>query len=233
MPVLTAENARNSRKRAGTTSRYKGVLFRQGEGPMGRLSSGVDYKCIALGHYETEEAAARSGPTRLLATSSRNWRGHELPGTEALSPDEIRERRQPIRRGQSSVVKSRSGYRGVTWHAKCRLWQARIHADGRTRSLGYHKTPEDAARAYDQGGPLSLRRGRQDQFRLKRCRQRSAHADASVRFEPLPSPSVTRLSPHTSLQWAEPREGVASGRARLGPAPAPAAPLVPRLPPKP
>jgi hypothetical protein len=127
---------------------YKGVSFVKGRGRWAAFIR-VDYKSIGLGHYEAEEEAARvyDAAARYYF---KEFARTNFPGTEALSPDEIRERRQPIRRGQSSVVKSGSGYRGVTWHAKCGLWQARIHVDGRTRSLGYHKTPEDAARAYDQ-----------------------------------------------------------------------------------
>jgi hypothetical protein len=45
--------------------------------------------------------------------------------------------------------KSRSKYaKGVTIHKPSGLFQARIYKDGRCRCLGYHKTPEEAHRAY-------------------------------------------------------------------------------------
>lgn len=44
-----------------------------------------------------------------------------------------------------------SGYTGVTWAPKVRLWRARCHANGKTVDFGYHKTPEDAYKAYLRG----------------------------------------------------------------------------------
>lgn len=44
---------------------------------------------------------------------------------------------------------NKHGFRGVYLHRKSGLWQSQITAKGRKISLGYHKTPEDAARAYD------------------------------------------------------------------------------------
>lgn len=40
-----------------------------------------------------------------------------------------------------------SGVRGVTWHAGTKKWQARMQVDGRTVSLGYYTTIEEAAEA--------------------------------------------------------------------------------------
>lgn len=41
-----------------------------------------------------------------------------------------------------------SGFKGVTWHAKCKKWRAAIRVDGVDHSLGLHHTPELASRAY-------------------------------------------------------------------------------------
>ena len=41
-----------------------------------------------------------------------------------------------------------SGYQGVRLHRRCGLWQARIQADGQSRSLGYYPTAEIAHAAY-------------------------------------------------------------------------------------
>ncbi|MGN6564386.1 MAG: HNH endonuclease [Thermomicrobiales bacterium] len=43
---------------------------------------------------------------------------------------------------------NRSGYKGVSWHARDRLWHARIMIDGRLISVGYFKNLDDAAAAY-------------------------------------------------------------------------------------
>lgn len=40
-----------------------------------------------------------------------------------------------------------SGVRGVSWHASTRKWVARISEGGRTRTLGYYDTIDEAAEA--------------------------------------------------------------------------------------
>lgn len=42
-----------------------------------------------------------------------------------------------------------NAYKGVTFHKKTQKWQAQIRHQNRTHYLGLHRTPEDAARAYD------------------------------------------------------------------------------------
>jgi hypothetical protein len=42
------------------------------------------------------------------------------------------------------------GFKGVDLHKVSGKWRARIACRGRTYSLGYHATPEEAARAYDR-----------------------------------------------------------------------------------
>lgn len=42
-----------------------------------------------------------------------------------------------------------SGFKGVSWRPDVRRWIAYIQADGSRRHLGYHKSVENAARAYD------------------------------------------------------------------------------------
>lgn len=42
-----------------------------------------------------------------------------------------------------------SGFKGVSWHAAGRRWNARIGLNGKTHSLGHFLTREEAARAYD------------------------------------------------------------------------------------
>lgn len=49
------------------------------------------------------------------------------------------------RRGKDNT----SGYKGVHWCRRRRLWRARIKHGRRPVCLGFYKTPEEAARAYD------------------------------------------------------------------------------------
>lgn len=45
---------------------------------------------------------------------------------------------------------SASGLKGVVYHPETKKWRARIFLDGKTYSLGLHRTPEDAHRAYTE-----------------------------------------------------------------------------------
>lgn len=47
------------------------------------------------------------------------------------------------------VVRSASGYKGVSWHAKVGKWIAGIKVNQKRINLGYFDNPQDAARAYD------------------------------------------------------------------------------------
>jgi hypothetical protein len=61
---------------------------------------------------------------------------------EATAGENGRNRRRP--------VVNTSGFKGVTWCKRTRKWSGQIRAGGnRNRFLGYHDTPEAAARAYD------------------------------------------------------------------------------------
>ena len=51
----------------------------------------------------------------------------------------------------SSKTKAISGCRGAYFHSKTKKWQAKIMLDGKTKSLGYYKTPEEAHQAYIDG----------------------------------------------------------------------------------
>lgn len=43
-----------------------------------------------------------------------------------------------------------SGYKGVYWHKTTKRWHARIHVNGRTKSLGYFHTAAAGGAAYDR-----------------------------------------------------------------------------------
>jgi len=53
-------------------------------------------------------------------------------------------------RPKSPRTKSRSKYKGLTWHKRKGKWHVRIRFKGHTESLGYFDNETDAAAAYDQ-----------------------------------------------------------------------------------
>lgn len=48
------------------------------------------------------------------------------------------------------VVRSKSGFRGVTFHRGAGKWQAQTKVLGKNKHLGLYETKEDAAVAYDE-----------------------------------------------------------------------------------
>ncbi len=42
-----------------------------------------------------------------------------------------------------------SGFRGVCFYPPCGTWQARISISNKSKTLGFRRTPEEAARLYD------------------------------------------------------------------------------------
>ena len=51
-------------------------------------------------------------------------------------------------RNRGQQANNKSGFKGVSWAARERKWNARIMAQGQYRSLGYFDTAEQAAEAY-------------------------------------------------------------------------------------
>lgn len=51
----------------------------------------------------------------------------------------------------STKTKAISGFKGAYFHPKAKNWQAKIMLNGKTKSLGYYKTPEEAHEAYIDG----------------------------------------------------------------------------------
>jgi hypothetical protein len=47
-----------------------------------------------------------------------------------------------------------SGYKGVSWSAYHRRWHAQIRTNNIQTHLGYFDTPEEAAKAYDEGAQI-------------------------------------------------------------------------------
>ena len=56
--------------------------------------------------------------------------------------------RSENRRNSCRPTTNTSGYKGVTWYAPTKRWQARCTVAGTRHSLGYFETPEAAGEAY-------------------------------------------------------------------------------------
>lgn len=67
-----------------------------------------------------------------------NRRGNLRPATDAGN-----------RRNARLRTDNTSGFKGVYWYKSREKWRAKIYVDGQGKCLGYHATPEEAARAYD------------------------------------------------------------------------------------
>lgn len=50
---------------------------------------------------------------------------------------------------RTALKNNRCGFKGVVYYARRNVYRARIKMLGKTHHLGYFKTPEEAARAYD------------------------------------------------------------------------------------
>ena len=45
---------------------------------------------------------------------------------------------------------NKSGFKGVTWYKRSKIWRVQIKVYGKVIHLGYYLIPEQAARAYDK-----------------------------------------------------------------------------------
>jgi hypothetical protein len=66
--------------------------------------------------------------------------------------DNRRENLRPATQSQNSAnraVSNPSGYKGVNWYKRTGIWRATVQSAGKSKHLGYFRTPEEAARAYD------------------------------------------------------------------------------------
>lgn len=71
-----------------------------------------------------------------------------------------------------------SGFRGVSLARTCDKWRAEVHVGGRRTFLGYYRTAEDAARAYDDAA--RKHHGKFARLNFPRPGEASAHAPTAV-----------------------------------------------------
>lgn len=56
---------------------------------------------------------------------------------------------------QQRGIRNTSGFKGVSWHSRDEVWQSNIRAVGGQVFLGYFKTAEEAAMAYNEAAPAA------------------------------------------------------------------------------
>jgi len=174
-PATHSQNLGNQRKRRGTASRYKGVT------PCKRSWQArirVNGKQTHLGTYGTEEEAARAYDAAARRAFGEFACLNFPVGSEASALEP-----RPASRPSSTQVPDSAGtsrYRGVFWSGQKCKWQAKIHADGKQRHLGFYVSETEAALAYDDAArdaygagawlnfPDGVAPGVREQLRLER-----------------------------------------------------------------
>lgn len=132
-----SENLRNSRSHKDCLSGYKGVSRIKSKTQRWSASIHVNNRRLSIGYFDSPEDAARA----------YNGAAKKHFGEFARFNDV-----DPLFPTSSPCVHragNQSGYRGVSLKRPGR-WMARIVVDQKPISLGYFKSPGDAARAYNE-----------------------------------------------------------------------------------
>ena len=122
-----------------------------------------DLECYRWQHLNSDYAGAHvDGRTQLMhriileRMLDRSLVGNEQ--ADHINGDKLDNRRSNLRLASPKLNQAAkptqrnntSGYKGVSLFKRTGRYMARLCAGGRTQWLGYHDTPEEAARAYDQ-----------------------------------------------------------------------------------
>lgn len=110
----------------------------------------IDGNRVALGRFETPQDAAAAYDSAAMdawGTDCYLNMNHADTGELRRNPNYPRRRTRSDARHKSGPI--RSIYKGVSYHKGNSKWAARIKRSGKNVHLGYHSSPEEAARAYD------------------------------------------------------------------------------------
>lgn len=140
--------------KTGKSSIYRGVtLFR----PTGKWRAQISAagKTTSLGDHNTEEQAARAFDRALINKDGRDARinfpltdyEHEYDYLRGLTQLEL----VAVLRNQARKTGNRSSaYRGVSLLKQTGKWHAQIRCSGKPLHLGYFRSEQEAAEAYDR-----------------------------------------------------------------------------------
>ncbi len=130
------ENMRNQKRNTLNTSGFKGVGYRKDSG-LWRARIGFNGKRINLGSFKTAEEAAQAYNKKAIELHEEFRRPNEVPdGNPKIAFN--------LQKNNST------GYWGVSYISSKKHWRASIQSDKHSIIIGIFKTPEEAARAYNQ-----------------------------------------------------------------------------------
>ncbi|AXF54590.1 HNH endonuclease [Salicibibacter kimchii] len=149
--VNNSQNARNRKKVANTTSRYKGVswLTRHSKWTSRITLHG---KSTFLGYFDSEEEAARAydKSAKDLFGEYARLNFTDLGVIEISNDFQQRFNLSQGKYNQRKQKNTSSKYKGVTWLKKYCKWQSQIQKNGKHYYLGVFETESEAALAYNK-----------------------------------------------------------------------------------
>lgn len=118
------------------------------------FKSGYGVRCLP----RTKEERGHRGRQKMILMHRVIMRvgpDHEVDHINRLRHDSRRSNMRVATSQQNAMntaknATNRSGFKGVHWCKQDKKWKASIRVDGRKKHLGYHRTPEAAAMAYDR-----------------------------------------------------------------------------------
>ncbi len=147
-------------------SKYRKLLFSTGRGTTlideddyrlavqfrWYLNQGYAATTLSMNGYGREKKSNVS--MRLHHLILRPRAGYMIDHINRIKLDNRRENLRHCTAAQNSYncsanKKNKSGYRGVSFHQPTKTWQVYISIKTRSKNLGYYKSKEAAARAYD------------------------------------------------------------------------------------
>jgi hypothetical protein len=159
--IQKLRRTRQEERVAKQSSKYTGVSLVKKSGRW-EAQCKIGGKSTSLGQFANEEEAARAVDRMQLWSCKADGRekeevklnfplseysDDEVAALQSLTREEII---QKLRRKEERVAKQSSKYTGVTLYTRTGRWKAQCAIGGKTTSLGYFDSEEEAARAWDR-----------------------------------------------------------------------------------
>ena len=123
------------------------------------LTAGPRWRCAKFNKkLYAARSVRRNGKAGMQLMHREILKAQEGEQTDHINSDGLDNRRANLRlctvaqnqKNQIKNSKNTSGYKGVHWFKPRGYWCAQITVDGKTKTIGYFRAIEDAARAYDE-----------------------------------------------------------------------------------